>query len=342
MSEFDPNNIGVPNGRYFALPFEVQESTLVLVSVPWDVTTSYRPGTANGPEAIIDASTQVDLYDFDNKEFWKKGIGTLDINAQVLEHSKESRKIAEHIIDLLEQGYAEDSAEVKPYLDKVNNASEKLNAYVYNTTKDIIESGKLVGLVGGDHSVPFGYIKALSEKHEEFGVLHIDAHADLREAYEGFEFSHASIMYNTIHHIPQVKSLVQVGIRDIGKNEFDLIERESRIHTFNDYLLAEEQFNGKSWAQLCKEMLSKLPDKVYISFDIDGLSPDNCPNTGTPVPGGLSFHQANYLIKQLGLLGKRIIGFDLCETSPSDNGEWDAVVGARVLYKLCGYCINSN
>jgi len=339
---FNPNDIGVPNGNYFALPSSAEKSVLVLIPVAWDVTTSYRAGTAKGPQAILEASAQVDLYDLENGEAWKNGIATLPESSKIRKLSESTRKDAEAVIALLEKGADEDDKSLKPYLDKVNKASHELNEWVYKQAKQQLNRSKLVGIVGGDHSVPLGFIKALSEVHSDFGVLHIDAHADLRKAYEGFEFSHASIMYNALTLFPQVSSLVQVGIRDLCTDEIEFANGNERIHQFDDYALNAAQYNGHLWAQLCGEMLAKLPQKVYISFDIDGLSPDLCPNTGTPVPGGLSFHQACYLINQLVKVGKKIVGFDLCEVaSGADGSEWDATVGARVLYKLCGYSIRS-
>ncbi|MDR0712462.1 MAG: agmatinase family protein [Prevotellaceae bacterium] len=339
---FNPNNIGIPNGSYFALPFSVDNALLALLPVPWDVTTSYRPGAANGPQAMLDASPQVDLFDLDNGEAWMSGICTLPENAEIRRLGKAARRDAEKVIALLEKGEDESSAALNPYLDRVNKASSTLNGWVYEQTLQALRRGQLVGLVGGDHSVPLGYMRALGEMHEAFGILHIDAHADLREAYEGFEFSHASIMYNAIKHVASVKKLVQVGIRDLCKDEAEYAENSPIIKQFDDYYLNENLFNNVAWADLCKKILAFLPQKVYISFDIDGLSPDCCPNTGTPAPGGLSFHQASYLVKQLVKQGKTIVGFDLCEVSPGPgSSEWDATVGARMLYKLCGFCIRS-
>jgi len=335
---FNPNSVGVPNGSYFALPASADSSALTLIPVPWDVTTSYRPGAANGPQAMLNASSQVDLYDLENGDAWKSGIATLPESSRIRQLCSSARKDAEAVMALLEKGANEDDEALKPFLDKVNSASLELNEWVYRQAKQQLGRSKLVGLVGGDHSVPLGFIRALSEVYSDFGLLHIDAHADLREAYEGFEFSHASIMYNTLRLFPQVSALVQVGVRDLCTDELELAAGSDRVHLFDDYTLNAALLNGRTWAQLCGYMLAKLPQRVYISFDIDGLSPDLCPNTGTPVPGGLSFHQACYLISRLVALGKTIIGFDLCEVG---GGEWDATVGARVLYKLCGYSLRS-
>lgn len=216
---------------------------------------------------------------------------------------------------------------------EINEASNTLNTEVYEQTKQLLAQNKLVGLVGGDHSTPYGHIKAIAEQYQSIGILQIDAHADLRKAYEGFEHSHASIMYNVLQ-LPGISKLVQVGIRDICEDEIELAQQDDRVIMFDDFKLKQNEFNGVNWHQQCEDIVSKLPEKVYISFDIDGLSPDLCPNTGTPVAGGLSFHQAVYLIKTVAKSGKTIVGFDLNEVSPGKD-EWDANVGARMLYKLC-------
>lgn len=330
--DFNPNAIGIPNGNYFGFPYSPEESDIVLLSVPWDVTTSYRTGTSNGPEAIIDASMQVDLFDFDFADAWKIKLGTLLISEEIKKLNKLTRPKSEKIIELLEKGISENDHQILSFLKEVNEASEELNDYVFKESKRWLQKGKKIGLVGGEHSVPFGYIKALSEKYDEFGILHIDAHADLRKAYEGFEFSHASIMYNTMQ-LKSISKLVQVGIRDMCQEELDFAKADERIIQFNDYQLKENSFLGKSWHEESLEIISHLPQKVYISFDIDGLSPEFCPNTGTPVPGGLNYNQAIYLIKQIKNMGKEIIGFDLNEVAPGKD-EWDANVGARLLFKL--------
>ena len=214
--------------------------------------------------------------------------------------------------------------------------------WVQEMTARLLKEGKKVGLIGGDHSTPLGFIKALSNIHPEFGVLQIDAHADLRNAYEGFKYSHASIMYNVVNMIPQVKKLVQVGIRDYCDEEVQVInDSNGRIITFFDKNIKEQQYEGASWKQVCDKIIAELPQKVYVSFDIDGLDPKLCPNTGTPVPGGFEVEQVFYLFKQLHASGRELIGFDVNEVSTgiqaADN--IDAIVGARVLYKLCNYMV---
>lgn len=334
-STFNPNDIGQPNGNYFALPYSVDESEITLISVPWDVTTSYCAGTVDGPDAIIDASAQVDLFDFDVKDAWKIRIGTTKLDFE--KENKQLRQLAEEVIAHLEEGGSEDDETIKTHLEKINKGSEHVNTQVYQKAKELLNQHKIAAVIGGEHSVPFGLIKAVAEKHPGVGVLHIDAHADLRVAYEGFEYSHASIMYNILHKFEGVSKLVQVGIRDLSGEEFQLSQDDPRIEMFNDYALKNAEFNGKTWAQQCDEIIAHLPQIVHISFDIDGLTPEYCPNTGTPVPGGLTFNQAMYLIRAVALSGRKIVGFDLCEVTPGESGEWDANVGARVLYKLCCY-----
>jgi agmatinase len=185
-------------------------------------------------------------------------------------------------------------------------------------------------------------MKAIGEKHGDFGIIQIDAHCDLREAYEGFVYSHASIMFNALKEIPQIIKLVQVGIRDYSQGEHEFItEHSPRIRTYFDREIRERQYEGESFRQIVDEIIAQLPEKVYISFDIDGLDPKLCPNTGTPVQGGFETEQVFYLFNKIRKSGKQIIGFDLSEVSTSENG-WDANVGARVLFKLCNLMVASN
>jgi agmatinase len=217
-----------------------------------------------------------------------------------------------------------------------------MNEWVYNQTLALLNKGKLVGLVGGDHSTPLGYYKAIGEKKGDFGILQIDAHCDLRDSYEGFQYSHASIMYNALKEVPQLTKLVQVGIRDYCEEELDFIkDNPERVTTFFDKDIKEALFEGEQWKSICDRIIDALPQQVYISFDIDGLDPKLCPHTGTPVPGGFEVAQIFYLFKRVLASGRQLIGFDLNEVSTSHD-EWDANVGARVLFKLCNLLVMNN
>lgn len=343
---FNPDGVGVDNGAYFGLPFDTHHAELVLLSAPWDVTVSYGAGTAFAPDAIIEASTQLDFYDPLAPEVWRRGIATADVDYSLQELSQRLRVDAERVIEHLEEGGSTEDDSVVRKLHRVNEGCRELNANIERQARQWLDQGKLVGLVGGDHSTPYGLVRALGHYHPEFGILHIDAHRDLREGYEGFEYSHASIMYNLLRDVPQVKRLVQVAVRDFCLTEQRLAEQDERVVSFEDHLLAEGLFRGESWEAQCQQIVSSLPQKVYVSFDIDGLSFDNCPHTGTPVTGGLSFNQAVWLLVTLVRSGRQIIGFDLVEVAqPATVGSeerLDAITGARLLWKLCGQTLLSN
>lgn len=337
---FDPNSVGNPSNNIFGLPFSEEDSALVILPVPWEVTVSYKAGTARAPEHLCKASVQVDLIDADVKEGWKKGFYMRDVDRKVLMKSDYLRKEAELFINYISRG---EEVEANKFMSKtlkeVNAGSLFLNNWVYEQTSELLKKNKLVGLVGGDHSTPLGFLKAIAEKHGEFGIIQIDAHCDLRVAYENFTYSHASIMYNALEEIPQLVKLVQVGVRDYSESENDyVVNSNKRVITYFDKEIKERMFEGDSWKKISDEIVQHLPDKVYISFDIDGLDPKLCPNTGTPVQGGFETEQIFYLLKKILQSGRKLIGFDLSEVGISTN-EWDENVGARVLFKLCNLMV---
>jgi agmatinase len=338
--DFDPNSVGNPNNNIFGLPFNEEDALLILLPVPWEVTVSYKAGTARAAEHICKASLQVDLIDTDIKDGWKQGFYMRDIDKKVLLKSDYLRKEAELYINYISQGeLVEDNKFMCRTLKEVNEGSLFLNGWVYEQTKELLDKNKLVGLVGGDHSTPLGFFKAIAEKYGDFGILQIDAHCDLREAYENFKYSHASIMYNALAEISQLTKLVQVGIRDYSPAEYDYIKNNNkRVVTYFDKEIKERIFEGESWKNIVDEIVAHLPQNVFISFDIDGLDPKLCPNTGTPVQGGFETEQIFYLFKKVLQSGRKLIGFDLNEVGISPN-EWDENVGARVLFKLCNLMV---
>jgi agmatinase len=343
LSKFDPNSAGNPNNNVFGLPFSEEDARLVLLPIPWEVTVSFGSGTARSAEQIMRASLQVDIFDPDAPQGWKEGFFLKEADRKILLKSDYLRKEAELYIDYISKGDAvENNQFMCKTMKEVNEGGYFLNNWVYQQTKYLLDKNKLVGLLGGDHSTPLGFMKAVGEKHGEFGILQIDAHCDLREAYEGFVYSHASIMYNALKEIPQLQKLVQVGIRDYSEGEHEFIlQNAQRVRTYFEREIRERRFDGESFKKITEEIIEQLPNKVYISFDIDGLDPKLCPNTGTPVPGGFQTEEVYYLLKQIIKAGKKIVGFDLSEVSTSENG-WDANVGARVLFKLCNLIVQSN
>jgi agmatinase len=343
LSNYDPNSVSNPNNNIFGLPTSEEDARVIILPVPWEVTVSYGSGTARAPEAILRSSLQVDLFDPEVPEGWKEGYYMRQPDRKVLMKSDYLRKEAELYIDYISKG---DDVDANQFMTKtmkdVNEGGIYLNNWVYEQTKVLLNNGKLVGILGGDHSIALGYFKAIAEKHGDFGILQIDAHCDLREAYEGFNYSHASIMYNALKEIPQLEKLVQVGVRDYSQVELDYIKNnQSRVITYFDKDIKIRQFEGDTWKNIAEEIVSRLPEKVYISFDIDGLDRKLCPHTGTPVPGGFETSEVFYIFRKVMDSGRKIIGFDLSEVGISDS-DWNSNVGARVLFKLCNLLMASN
>ncbi len=330
-----------PWAGVFGASVRPEDADLVLIPVPWDATVSYGAGTAKGPEAMTSASHQLDLEDPFFHKPYRCGITMLPADAEITGLNGESRVRA---LKVIESEGGVDGGD--PDLTAVNAASARVNARVEALAKEQLQAGRLVGVVGGDHSSPYGLIKALGEVHgrEGFGILHVDAHFDLRRAYEGFAHSHASIMHNVMETVPAVRMLAQLGIRDYSGEERAYAHGlGARGAQYTGAALFRRKARGESWDHIVREILGKLPQNVYVSFDVDGLDAAFCPGTGTPVPGGLSYDEALYLIEELATSGRRIVGFDLCEVAPGEGGdEWDANVGARLLYKLCGAALHSN
>jgi agmatinase len=343
LSKYDPDSVSNPNNNIFGLPTTEEDAHLVIVPVPWEVTVSYGSGTARAPEAILKASLQVDICDLDCPDGWKQGFYMRQTDRKILMKSDYLRKEAELYIDYISKGddVAANQFMLKTIKD-INGGSAYLNTWVYDQTKALLEKDKLVAVLGGDHSVPLGFFKAIGEKHGDFGILQIDAHCDLREAYETFNYSHASIMYNALNEVPQIKKLVQVGPRDFSQSESNFVKNsDGRIITYYDKIIKNRQFEGDTWKTIVDEIVSQLPDKVYISFDIDGLDRKLCPHTGTPVPGGFEAEEIFYLFRKVIASGRKFVGFDLCEVGVSDT-DWNSNVGARVLFKLCNLLVASN
>jgi agmatinase len=342
IENFDPSQPGLADATVFGLPFTAEESEIIIIPVPWEVTVSYGSGASEGPDAIFDASFQVDLLHQDFPELWKLGIYMDEAPEQWAKNSEKYKDLAQPIIEALENGEDLDTfPALLEDLHKINKACRILHTEVKDKVLYWQNKGKKVALLGGDHSTPLGYYEALATQHESFGILHLDAHMDLRIAYEGFTYSHASIMYNTLQ-LPQVSKIVQVGIRDFCEQEVEVVkDSKGRVVVHTDSDMKAKAFEGQTWKQQCEEIISQLPQKVTISFDIDGMYPWYCPNTGTPVPGGFSFEQATYLFNLLANSGKEIIGFDLVEVAPGENDDWDGNVGARMLFHMCGILAKS-
>lgn len=343
LSTFDPNAVGNPNNNIFGLPFSEEDSRVVILPVPWEVTVSCGAGTSRAADHVFKCSKQVDIFDVDGESGWKQGFYMPAVDRKVLMKSDYLRKEAELYIDYISKGeLTENNKFMCRSLKEINEGSALMNRWVYEHSRALLERGKLVGLLGGDHSTPLGYIKALGEKHGPFGILQIDAHCDLRKAYEHFTYSHASIMYNVLNEVPQMEKLVQAGIRDYSEEEWNYISNSNyRVIAYRDKDICERQYEGQTWKQIAEEIVGHLPQKVYLSFDVDGLDRKSCPNTGTPVNGGFETEQVMYLFRKIIDSGRTIIGFDLVEIGVGQS-DWDSNVGARLLWRMCNLLVKSN
>ena len=316
---FDPDAAAADSSGIYGLPFTTKQARVVIIPVPFEATTSYGGGTSRGPAAVLEASRQVDLFDHETGRPYEAGIAMLDISRKIVEWNAKAKKLG------------------RKRVAAVNKIGEAVNRWVYDQASALLDAGKMAVVLGGDHSVPFGAIQAYAERYPGLGILHLDAHADLRDAYEGFTWSHASIFHNVMTKIDGIAKLVQVGVRDVGSAEMRMIDASNgRIVTFFDDVLAARKESGSAFAELADAIVGPLPDTIYLSWDIDGLDPTLCPGTGTPVPGGLSWNEAIGLLRAIRRAKKRVVGLDLCEVAPGES-EWDANVGARLLYKMIGF-----
>lgn len=344
--KFDPTTTISAEFGIFGIPMTEEESRVILIPVPWEVTTSYGEGASRGPQIIRSASEQIDLFDIEVGKAYEAGYHMRELSQELCNKNDRFKALAQELIEM-RTNLSEDETRMDQIASEVNRACEEMSQWVYEQCSNVLKRGKLLGLVGGDHSTPLGAIRAVSDELKgEFGVLHIDAHADLRKAYQGFTQSHASIMYNVMTDAKKPQKLVQVGIRDFCEEEFDFSNSRGDIKTFYDIELKRRLLEGDTWAKICQDIIKELPQQVYISFDIDGLDPAFCPHTGTPVPGGLSVDQVFYLFREIHMSGRKIVAFDLNEVSTGGldeaEVEWDGNVGARILYKMCGWLVKSN
>jgi agmatinase len=335
MSSFDPDAPAAPGSGFFGLDTPAEGAAVWILSVPFDATTSFRGGAAHGPAAMRAASHQVDLYDLRFGRPWQAGIHTLAPDPQVVQWNEQASAAARPVID------AGGVPAGDPRTAEVDRIGELLTSWVREQTGRALSAGALPVLVGGDHSVPLGAIAACAERHPGLGILHLDAHADLRPAYEGFAMSHASILHNVLEQVPGVEQVVMFGIRDLGQAERARIDEDPRLSALFDPRWARHKLAGGNLQALVREHLDRLPAEVYLTFDIDGLEPALCPRTGTPVPGGINWHELMLWLEQLVASGRRIVGCDLCEVSPGPGGDprgegWDGIVGSRLLYRMIG------
>ncbi len=332
--EFDPDAAGTSD-TLFGLPHTPDDAAVLVVAVPFEATASFGKGTANAPQLVFEASQQVDLHDLETGDAWRAGVALLPLDERFEAWNAEASALSEAVIAA---GGPHGDPALTRAAHRVNEIGAELNHAVRAQVASILAQGRIPAVLGGDHSVPFGAHEAIADHCPGVGILHIDAHADLRVAYEGFEWSHASILYNTRSRVDGIGNIVQIGLRDVGAREMQFSRERPDLFSHTDVEMGTLLAEGRTFADIVETWLRPLPKKVWVSFDIDGLDPSLCPHTGTPVPGGLSWAQALYLLRALVQGGREIVGFDLVEVG---DDRWDANVGARLLYKLAGWAIVS-
>lgn len=342
MSDFDPNLAADPDAGLFGLDASFNEAELIVTSAPFDATCSFRRGAAGGPAAILEASYQVELLDPVAGEPWKRGIHMQSADPRFAAWNEEARRLADGVIE--RAGRIAGDAKLEADLARTNQISREVDQLAADLVGDVIGRGKTSVLVGGDHSTALGSIRATAARYPGMGILHIDAHADLREAFEGFERSHASVLFNALSGdiapglgpASNIARLLQVGLRDLCQQEHERIQDDARITAVFDHEWSEARAAGEDLRQLISANIEVLPADVYLSFDIDGLDPTLCPNTGTPVPGGLQWHEAWMWIDAIQKSGRRLIGADLVEVAGDPQTTIDAPVAARLLWRILG------
>ncbi|MEM9064712.1 MAG: agmatinase family protein [Planctomycetota bacterium] len=328
LTDFDPD-APITNGRLFGMPQSRADSNVVVIPVPFDATASYGTGSAQAPTAIRDASAQLDLYDMRFGEIWRCGIFMEEEPEDIAALSSRTRDLAAPIIEA--GGPSKKDADA---IRQIDEAGERVRSHVRSRVAAVLTEDRFPILLGGEHSVSLGAIEAAAAAGP-LGILQVDAHADLREAYEGFRYSHASVMHNAVTLFPDVISLSAIGLRDISRSEYDFLATHQDVCAFQaDHTIGSGLAEGANISDIMREAIQRLPDRVYLTVDIDGLDSSLCPSTGTPVPGGLTWREFDHLIWMLSASGKAVVGADLVEVVPGPT-EWDANVGARVLYKLC-------
>jgi len=275
--------------NYCGLPDEYcneSNSKIVVIPVPYDKTSTWIKGADNGPSAILEASANMELYDIEtDSEIYKSGIYT-----------------------------------ASPVVESAS--SEKMMNSVKNKVNNYIKKGKFAVVLGGEHSISIGSIKAHVENYNNLCVLQLDAHSDLRDSYNGSKYSHACVMARAREICP----IVQVGIRSIDSSEFKVMNKE-RV------FFAKDIQKNKEWV---KGVVRLLSDKVYLTIDLDVLDPSIMPSTGTPEPGGLLWYDILTLLKEV-IDKKELVGFDIVELCPNPANKAPDFLASKLLYKILSY-----
>ena len=278
--------------NFLSLPLQFSDfkkSQFVVLPVPYEQTTTFKTGTKNGPCAIISASKEVELFDEELEfEAYQVGICTL------------------------------------PEIEITALGPEKMNRKIYQAAKHLIQRNKFIVMLGGEHSITYGLVKAYQEKYRDLTVLQLDAHADLRESYQENKFSHACAM----KRVWEICPVVGVGIRNLSGGEFRFTKQKKIRLFYAKYL--------QNYKTYYDEIINSLSQNVFLTFDLDYFDPSIMPAVGTPEPGGLFWYETLELLKKV-IQKKNLVGFDVVELSPLAGNVAPDFLAARLIYKLISY-----
>ncbi len=328
FKKFNPSDQAMP-GKIFGMPHSKDDAMMHVFPINSAITVSGTEGAENGPDGLLEGSACIELFNKNyRRDAYLPGMYLLEKDNAIGDLHKKGRNIFLELIKTdLEIARTFDA-------DKVNEFCELLNSRVENWIKKSLDDGHIVAAIGGCHGSIYGAVAAHAKKYKDFTLLMIDAHLDLRKAYEGVTYSHASVMWNILNNIPEVKHLVCVGIRSYGLDEYDFVrDNRNRVSVYYaDDMQESQDKKSASWRDICQIIVNSIPtEDVYLSFDHDGFEVHLCSSTGTPVPGGLSMWQAKVLIETIAR-EKRIIGFDLNEMVP--NTQVDRNSAAEIFYHM--------
>lgn len=278
---------------YAGIPEEFaqfESANVVLIPVPYDGTSTWQKGADKGPDAFLDASENMELFDIETRtEPYRNGVFLADAVTE-------------------------------------SSSPEAMVDAVHKTTKEYIKSGKFVTLFGGEHSISIGSIRAFKDSFQDLTVLHIDAHADLRKAYEGTACNHACAVYEA----SQTTNLIQVGIRSMDIEEMEVMNTD-KVYFAHDIQKQENWIDS---------VLNQITGNVFITLDLDAFDPAICPGTGTPEPGGLQWYETLELLKKV-FDNKNVVGFDIVELLPLEGESSSDFLAAKLYYKMLAYKFNS-
>jgi agmatinase len=270
---------------------DFDRAKVVILPVPYDGTTEWRTGTRDAPQAIINASRYLEMYDLElDREIYEVGIHTL------------------------------------PEVEVLMSGPENMLQRVYEITGELVQKGKLVVMLGGEHSLSFATVRALREAFPQLSVLQFDAHADLRDEYLGTKYGQACVM----RRVSELCSIVQVGIRSLSREEKQFLDR-NRMTPFYMSTMAEDK-------DLVNHILASLSEEVYVTIDVDVFDPSIMPAVGTPEPGGMQWQQVLDILKSVAR-HKHVLGFDLVEFCPREGPISCAFTLAKLAYKFIGYAV---